>query len=461
MTFSARSWISTSFPTNALGAAFMKVQIGGFLLLLAGELERLAVAWWCLEKTGSPAMFASMVTLGSVGYLLAQPALGWLGDRYPRRKVLLTAFTLSALCTLGLALLSRRANFPVAAVAAILLTGSLATATVPALMSAVVADLVDKSRATDAFRVRASFSSIASIGGPIAAGTMIALFGYHPVLLGACLFVTLALVGLAAGLPVKKPAVAAGASSGPLQFFRQWWGMTSYGAKAVWQIRPERQMGLLAMITNAAMLPLVLVVVPALVKQYFDDPAWVSGLASASLGVGVLACSTFVIPKIKDTLSHDAQVLLGRYLTAAGVLGTYLSVLAFGLPAVKDISQGLLCLSLFAAGIGLGLVNIVGSSVRSRAIPPHLRTRIFAATGFLSGVGIPLGMLLQGAALSTVGPKWSMFIVTAVMWASVGVYLSCGAIRSVMRMRDDELDGEYARRYPQFQAEATPGSVEK
>jgi DHA3 family macrolide efflux protein-like MFS transporter len=460
MTFSARSWLSTAFPARALGPAFLKVQIGGFLLLLAGELERLAVAWWCLEKTGSTALFASMVTLGSVGYLVAQPALGWLGDRFPRRNVLLAAFGISAVCALTLAMLSRGDHFPVLAVGTVLLTGAMATATVPALMSAVVADLVDKSKATDAFRVRASFGSVASIGGPIAAGAAIAFVGYHHVLLGACLLVALALALLAAGLP-SRSTTPAGAKAGPIQFVRQWWSMTSYGAKAAWTIRPERDMGLLAMLTNAATLPLVLVVVPALVKQHFDDPAWVSGLASASMGAGVLMCSTYVMPKVKDRWTHDAQIVLGRLLTAVGVLAAFLAVLAFDVQSLHQVSKGLLCLSLLCAGVGLGLVNIVGSSVRSRAIPAHLRTRIFAATGFLSGLGIPLGMLLQGAALSSIGPKWAVFLVALAMWASVAVYLASSSIRSVMRLRPEALDGEYARRYPQFETEGASGAGAK
>jgi MFS family permease len=457
MNFSARAWIATSFPTKALGPTFLTVQLSGFLLLLAGELERLSVAWWCLDKTNSPALFASMVTVGTVGYLVAQPALGWLGDRYPKRMVLLGSFATSAGAALILALLSSAETFPTWIVGATLLIGSLATSTVPALMSGVVLDLVDKSRVTDAFRVRASFGSIASIGGPILAGTLIAFIGYKWVLLLGCSLVLLALIGLARSLPTSGRPTHLKPAANPKRFFIDWWQMTSYGARSVWVIKPERQMGLLAMITNAAMLPMVLILVPSLVKQYFVDPAWVSGLASASLGVGVLATSTVVLPRIKDSRTHDSQILLGRLLTAGGVCAAYVAVLTFGYLAVAPLAAGLLFVSLFVAGIGLGLVNIVGSSVRSRAIPAHLRTRIFAATGFLSGIAIPLGNLLQGASLTLLGPLWSIFIVTAIMCGSVIIYLRSDSIRSIMRCKDDEVDGEYARRYPQFATEGGQG----
>lgn len=453
MNFSMKAWFATLFPINALGTKFIAVQTGGFLLLLAGELERLSVAWWCLEKTNSAALFASLVTLGSLGYLIAQPCLGWLGDRYPKRYVLLGSFSISALAGLTLAFLSRRADFPILLIGMTLLIGSLATAIVPALMSSVVTDLVDKTKVTDAFRVRASFGSIASIGGPILAGSLIAFLGYKWVLLLASVFVLLALIGMARGLPVSTTPNQAKVPTTPRQFFLDWWQMTSYGAKSVWAIKPERQMGMLAMITNAAILPMVLVLVPSLVKQHFADPAWVSGLASASLGVGVLVCSTFVMPRIKRSRTNDAQILLGRLFTAGGVCVASIAVLSFGYASVSQLATGLLCLGLFFSGIGLGIVNIVGSSVRSRAIPAHLRNRVFAATGFLSGIAIPLGNLAQGLVLTTLGANWAILMIALVISASVFIYLRSNAIRSVMQCADDQVAGEYGRRYPQFATE--------
>lgn len=432
---------------------FLIVQISGFLLLVAGELESLSVAWWCLDKTNSPSMFASMVAVGSVGYLVAQPALGWLGDRYPKRLVLMSSFAVSAGSELVLALLSWQDGFPTWIVASTLLAGSLATATVPALMSGVVLDLVEKSRVGDAFRVRASFGSIASIGGPVLAGTLIALLGYQWVLLLACCIVALALAGLNRRLPEPTRTFENKSGAGPRKFFRDWWQMTSYGAKSVWIIKPERQMGLLAMITNAAMLPLVLILIPSTVKQYLADPAWVSGLASASLGVGVLTCSALVLPRLKDAYTHDFQILLGRLLTTGGVCAAFVAVLAFRYVAASILAIGTLCAGLFVAGIGLGLVNVIGSSVRSRAMPPHLRTGIFAATGFLSGIAIPLGNLLQGAALTAFGPLWSISMVVLTLCASVFIYVNSDSIRSLMRCKDNELDQEYVRRYPQFATE--------
>jgi MFS transporter, DHA3 family, macrolide efflux protein len=318
----------------------------------------------------------------------------------------------------------------------------------------VVLDLVDKSQVTDAFRVRASFGSFASIGGPILAGTLIAGAGYKQVLILAFLLVIIAFVGLVRGLPKRKVGDVERGAKGPRQFFTDWWQMTSYGARSVWVIRAERQMGLLAMITNAAMLPMVLVLIPSTVKQFLDDPAWVSGLASASLGVGVLVCSAYVMPAMKGKWSNDAQILLGRVLTSCGVTGACLALTFYLSNPNSAIATSALCVSLLASGVGLGLVNIVGSSVRSRAIPGHLRTRIFAATGFLSGVAIPLGNLMQGTLLATIGPRWAIALVAILLWVSVVVYLKSNSIRSLMRTEDSKLDGEYGRLYPQFAVEA-------
>ncbi|MEO2219247.1 MFS transporter [Chromobacterium vaccinii] len=448
-----KAWCTTLFPSKTLGSKFVMVQLSGFLLMLASEFERLSVAWWCLDKTKSPAMFATMVTVGSIGYLAAQPSLGWLGDRYPKRNVLISSFSISAAASLILAALSNGIGFPAVAVGVTLLVGSLATSIVPALMSGVVLDLVDKSNVTDAFRVRASLGTIASTGGPILAGSLIAFFGYKWPILIASILVLLAVIGLARNLPKHEKLAENLISKGPRKFFQDWLRMTSYGAKSVWMIKPERQMGFLAMITNAAMLPMVLVLIPSLVKQYFSNPAWISGLASASLGLGVLACSTFILPKIKTIKTNDYQIILGRLLSAGGVCGTTISVAAFGYTSSTHLATSLLCLSLFVAGVGLGLVNIVGSSVRSRAIPPHLRTRIFAATGFLSGIAIPFGNLLQGVALNTMGPFIATLTISIIMCISVVIYLQSDSIRSIMRCSENEIDGEYGRRYEQFAAE--------
>ncbi|MEI8326819.1 MAG: hypothetical protein WCH44_15910, partial [Betaproteobacteria bacterium] len=42
---------------------------------------RMAVAWWLLDTTGSPALFGVILAAGNVAMTLSHATLGWLGDR--------------------------------------------------------------------------------------------------------------------------------------------------------------------------------------------------------------------------------------------------------------------------------------------------------------------------------------------------------------------------------------------
>ena len=68
------------------------------------------------------------------------------------------------------------------------------------------------------------------------------------------------------------------------------------------------------------------------------------------------------------------------------------------------------------AGFGAGGINPVLGAVQFERIPTHLQARVLGVVGALAWAGIPLGALLGGLAVGTIGLR-------PALWAAAGVYL--------------------------------------
>lgn len=85
----------------------------GFILLLIGQtislfgsgLTAFALDIWVFLETGSVTLFGLVTVLGVIPNILVSPFAGALVDRWDRRKVIILSDTVSALCTLILAIL--------------------------------------------------------------------------------------------------------------------------------------------------------------------------------------------------------------------------------------------------------------------------------------------------------------------------------------------------------------------
>jgi hypothetical protein len=415
-----------------LDRRLLKIQFSFLLVVLGGRCNQLAVAWWTLQQTGSALAFANMIACAIAAQVLARPLLGWLGDKYNKVLILRVASLTSLVTTLLMVVLSATQLFNPWSVGALMLLSSAVAGVRDPLQSSIIPLFARDDQVSLAVRTKSMLSSISNLLGPILASALIFSFG-TTLALTIDFFAMLGAAMLIASIPLHLGASAPGEHAPSATGLR----MMYSGFKAVYGVKVEFYLALVAMLVNFALFPFFTILLPLYVKTIIHYPVTYLGLLDACFGLGILAGSYKITGWLTERVPRDFCVaagfaLLGGNMWLAGTLSSTVAVpLAF-----------------FCGGVGLMLINIPTSAVRLLATPKQHRNRIFATVSFLSAAASPLGSFAMSGLITQLGVALTMMSLGAmVLGLSLLVFL-IPDFRAFMRAPDAQLNGAYLDKYP-------------
>ncbi|MEX5580714.1 MFS transporter [Pseudomonas lurida] len=415
-----------------LDRRLLKIQFSFLLVVLGGRCNQLAVAWWTLQQTGSALAFANMIACAIAAQVLARPLLGWLGDKYNKVLILRVASLTSLVTTLLMVVLSATQLFNPWSVGALMLLSSAVAGVRDPLQSSIIPLFARDDQVSLAVRTKSMLSSISNLLGPILASALIFSFG-TTLALTIDFFAMLGAAMLIASIPLHLGASAPDEHAPSATGLR----MMYSGFKAVYGVKVEFYLALVAMLVNFALFPFFTILLPLYVKTIIHYPVTYLGLLDACFGLGILAGSYKITGWLTERVPRDFCVaagfaLLGGNMWLAGTLSSTVAVpLAF-----------------FCGGVGLMLINIPTSAVRLLATPKQHRNRIFATVSFLSAAASPLGSFAMSGLITQLGVALTMMSLGAmVLGLSLLVFL-IPDFRAFMRAPDAQLNGAYLDKYP-------------
>ncbi|MFF9376480.1 MFS transporter [Streptomyces griseoluteus] len=438
----------TAADEHRLGRAFYAVQSAVLLNGVGTRCGQLAVAWWSLGQTGSAATFAAFVAVGSGAEILARGLLGWLGDTYRPDRLIAACYLISTVLIAGLTGLYLGGLYHPAALAVALAVIGVCNGVREPLQTTLVRSLVPVPLVETAMRRRGSVMALSSVLGPIVASVLLGLVGT-----GATLAVNTAGVAGSFLLMTTASAFAGAAKETPRPKREEqpplstWYRSTVDGWRAIYRIRSEFQLAMLALAVNLALFPVFAVLLPALTRRSFPDDTWLIGVAEAAFGVGLLLGSTGpVARRTRGTHTRFTTVM-------AGFTVTGLSILAGGTAAASITGHPLvlataLAGSFLVGGVGLIMITVTNSTVRVLATPAGMRNRVNASVAFLSGLAIPIGNLLGGFLAEHLGEGTAMAVLGLAILAATAVGAFSRDLRTVLTLPDDDIPDAYSRLYP-------------
>lgn len=418
------------------------------MVALALHLVRFAVAWGALKGEGSTAAFGAVVALGSAAEVLSYLLLSWVGDAYERRRVVIwcNALTVAAMLLFGVAQVVGEHFLWVAAMAMVLL--SVSSALRGSVQQSMLADVVSSDRLSAAIRLKTTLMTLAGFLGPFLGAGAVTFIGVS----GATVLAAVLGIGgacLMSQVKVDSPphsSVGAGAAGGLL---KRAVVDASQGMLALYRVKVEFWLGVLAMATNLALYPFLSFLLLSLLKERSAAP-WLFGVVDGAFGVGLFLGASLFVELLNRRMGRRNVMalgfaLLGLPMLGAGVVQPVLERFLF----VSTTASFLLLVPVFLlAGCGLMFINVNSTLVRSLASPKAFQARLFGAAAFLAGIAMPLGSALASA-LTLVVPLPSVIaILGAVAVLCAPLCLLIPELRSVMDMSDERLDKEYLRRYP-------------
>jgi MFS family permease len=341
---------------------------------------------------GGAGEVALVAVIQLVPAALVAPLAASFGDRYPRERVLLTAYLLQA-GTTGAMAASLLAHAPLPLVYGLAAAANVAITLTRPVQAAILPSLSRTAAELTAANVAAgSIETTAILVSPAVAGVLLQVSGPVPVFAGAAA-VSLAAAVLVAGLPRTAAPDRAAAGRG----FRA--TVTETVAGFTMLAHEERPRSVVVLLGSASVLwgvLDVLLVILAIEELRIGQSG--VGFLNAALGAGGMA-GAFL-----------SALLIGRT-RLAGPFGAGLLLWGAALAAVGLLPLPLLVLFLLAlAGMGRVVMDVAGRTLLQRVSPDLLLSRVFGVLEGIDNGSLAIGSVLAPALLVVAGTRGAFIL---------------------------------------------------
>ncbi|PPL17192.1 MFS transporter [Microterricola pindariensis] len=399
-----------SGPFAAFGnRSYLLFWVGAIITNTGSWVSAIAIPFVIFDFTGSGVWLGIVAVATFVPGVILAPYGGVLADRYPRRKVLLMTQAAGAVAALGLlAMWLAGVRDPTLLLVPVALGGAVNGLNLPAWQS-FVNDLVSRSELDSAVTLQALQLNVARAVGPLVAGILIAGGGPENAFAVNAVSFVLTLLILLVVRPQRVQEFPTPRRS----------AIAELASAARYTLERPRILLILGISMSIGIFvnPIFSLTV-VLADINLEAGADVVGGLNAALGIGAVLMAPFV-------------ARLGRRRGYRGAITGGLVVLAFGVGIVglaSTLISSLAALLLIGAAF---VVVIVGTnSTLHHSISDEVRGRIVALRHVAYTSGFPIGSLLTGVLIDTVGIRWALvgcgtgLAITAVACATLGRHLT-------------------------------------
>jgi MFS family permease len=375
----------------------------------------ITIPWLILEETGSPAFAGLVAAVSAIPGLIISPIGGWLVDHVGRRTVSVGADLLSSIAVLAFPIMALTYGLSSLSILLIAVVGAIFD---PAGYTARKTLLADVAKASEIELDRLNgihdgFMGISWILGPaVGAGLISTVGAINSFWVSAGLFViaALAIVFLRVGnLGKEARDLAEQKGESTNRTLR-------LGFQVLWNDKLLRTITFAILIIAAVYLPTETVVLPT----YFEDlgnPAGL-GIVISALAAGS-AIGSFGYGWISKRVSR-------KNLVRMTLIGTAVSILPMAfLPPLP-----FLMLSAFALGLSWGPFNPLISTLIQQRVPADQQGRVFGVQTAVFYAAPPLGMVLAGVSVESLGVGTTYLILAAILSSTALLALLTKSLRS-------------------------------
>jgi Transmembrane secretion effector len=360
--------------------------------IVGSRMSMLALPWFTLATTGSPAKTGLVAFAEMLPYVLACAAGGPALDRVGARRASICADVASVAAIGSVPLLHAAGLLHFGVLIGLvgvagLLRGLGDTAKKVVFPGVVAASGVALTRATS---MRDGLDRLASLLGAPLAGILIAAFGAPNVLLLDA--ATFGFAALVFGVAVPRVGGATSRAEPYLRKLRTGLGFVARSPLV-------RAIVLMLLATNLFDAAYSSVLAPVWAREVAGSPTAL-GLLFGAFGAGAVlgnVAFTALAPRMPRFASYAVGFLIGgapRFL-ALGLTDELWLVYAVA----------------FTAGVAIAAINPILGALMYELVPPELQARVLGLTTAVAWAGVPLGGLLGGWAVELLGlrPAWLLF----------------------------------------------------
>lgn len=407
---------------------FAMLWSGQTISRLGDSLYRIALAWWVLEKTGSPTAMGTVLIFSSVPMLIFLLVGGVVTDRFPRLGVMLISDLLSGAVVTAVALLAFTGRLEVGHIYIASITFGLVQAFFFPAYTATIPVITPKEMLPSANSLTILSGEVSSIIGPAIGASLVALGG-TPLAFGldaASFFISAACVLLilranpALNLAPSVSTTGTGAPPTPAaRGLRSVFADFREGFQAVtaspWLWISITFFGFINAATGGPMS----VSLPFLIKVNLHANVGTLGLftslSSAGFVVGAVWLGRFTKIRRRGPFAYLTTILFG------------IAVAVFSL----TVSIPVLAVAAFMGGMCISVFSLIWTNSLQELVPRELLGRVSSIDALGSFVLLPIGYGVAGWATNLIGAPRVFGIGGAITIALALLGLSHPAIRGM------------------------------
>lgn len=392
------------------------VILGQFVSGFGTLMQSFALSLYVLQRTGSAALFASVLVVAAIPRILLTPFAGVLADRFSRKKMIVLMDMLSGVVVaamIGVFIIT--GELSILAVYILVLSLTVINVFFTPSMTAIVPDIVKKEKLADANSLMEMFFSILSLVSPIVAGLLFGAFGLFPIMIiNAVSFFSSSISEMF--IKIEKESIQTGDDKEPF--------VTSFkhGIKFIKDFPEFIMMIGVAIIANFALNPIFSVALPIVFLKDFGLSEQIYGVLSSLMMIGLLVAPIFAVKIIKK---HHYSKLVYVILSFDAILCGAISVMAInGLFPSIWINTIIIMVLFNILIMTVMIVNLGITTARQILVPGNMMGRVSSVVSTFAMMATPLGQALIGSLLD----KGDSYIIIA---SYAGLLLLSGIMAKV------------------------------
>lgn len=356
---------------------------GQLISQLGDKFYAIALAWWVLERTNSPAVMGFFLVVSVLPELLFGLIAGGFIDRWNRKAIIVASDIFRGLAVITVTLLLTMGLLEVWHVFIAVAVISLASAFYNPSVMAVVPQLVESDEIPRANSLSQMIGGLASVAGPVLGATLVGIAGYWPV------FMVNGLSYLAAALLASFISLTsdlqAGHKTSLLEDLKDGFKFIS-NSRLVFVILIV--IGIVHVFYGS-----LAVAMPFLAKSLAGDGIRNLAYFETAMGAGLILGAVLI--GHQQLKSVNTSPLFAAIIT----FGMCFTLLGFARSSGIIISAPYIAIVLFI-GAAVAVASVYWRSILQVHVPNNMAGRVFSVAAVIADVSLPVSFGIFGIALN-------------------------------------------------------------
>lgn len=400
---------------------FIIIVIGQIISLFGNAIQRFSMSLYLLEFTGSTAVFARILAISTIPYIIFAPIAGRLSDNINRKKIMVYLDLIcSAVIGVYAFILLKGHDHELIVGTVMFILSICATLYGPAVTSS-IPQIVEEEKLTSANGVINQVGSIVNLAGPILAGLVYGLLGIKAiVIINAVSFLVSAIMEMFLDIPdvIKENMENTDNEKViSMKFVKQ--SCVDMKESFIY-LKNEKKviLGIIASyaLCNIFLVPILSIVAPYFINVFLGLPSEVFGIVEAVCVLGMIL-GGFII-SVKPNMFSIKKV---HYTYLPMIVGVMIIATLGFLKLNPYVLASTFAFGGLAIMLSVALSNVLTLTFIQKQIPDNMLGRVSAFSTAIATISVAPGQLLFGQVIDMGIPLGVILIITAIF--NIGLML--------------------------------------